>query len=197
MTDQPQRQWNGQQWFTWDGTQWIADPVYAPPPGVAPPAPAAVAPQAVVVQKKGHGCLIAFLIGLVVFAVVIAIIIAIGIGVARTGKAIEKAGVSTALGTKDATGDVALAKTVTFDDAGIAHVIMTVTNHSSKPSNYLIDVAVNSADGKTQLDTATALVSNLDPGQRSVQDLVFSSLTKAQAKTALVTLKSVFRTASP
>jgi hypothetical protein len=42
---------------------------------------------------------------------------------------------------------------------------LTVVNHSSKQSNYIITVAFDSPDGKTQLDTGTATVENLNPGQ--------------------------------
>lgn len=50
----------------------------------------------------------------------------------------------------------------------VAH--MTVTNHSSKTSDYSITVAFDSPDGKTQLDTAGAFVQNLAAGQASNQD---------------------------
>ena len=44
---------------------------------------------------------------------------------------------------------------------------LTVTNHSSKASNYIITVAFDSPDGKTQLDTGNADVQNLAPGQNT------------------------------
>lgn len=47
---------------------------------------------------------------------------------------------------------------------------LSVTNNSSKPSNYLVSVAFESADGKTQLDTAGATVQNLAPGQTAATD---------------------------
>lgn len=50
----------------------------------------------------------------------------------------------------------------------VAH--LNVTNHSSKASNYIITVAFDSPDGKTQLDTGNANVQNLAPGQSSQQD---------------------------
>ena len=40
-----------------------------------------------------------------------------------------------------------------------------MTNHSSKPSNYIIEVVFETPDGKTQLDTASALVNHLAAGQ--------------------------------
>ncbi len=44
-----------------------------------------------------------------------------------------------------------------------------VTNHSSGRSNYIIELAFESKDGKTQLDTTTVLVNNLDSGQVTTQ----------------------------
>jgi hypothetical protein len=41
----------------------------------------------------------------------------------------------------------------------------TVTNHSSKASNYIITVAFESGGGATQYDTGTAFVNRLEPGQ--------------------------------
>ena len=42
---------------------------------------------------------------------------------------------------------------------------LSVTNHSSKTSNYAITVAFDSRDGGQQLDTGAALVQTLAPGQ--------------------------------
>jgi len=45
--------------------------------------------------------------------------------------------------------------------------MLEIKNHSTKKSHYLIVVAFESADGTTQLDTTTAAVDNLEPGQRT------------------------------
>lgn len=42
---------------------------------------------------------------------------------------------------------------------------LTVTNHSSKASNYSITVTFTSPDGATQLDSGNAFVQSLAPGQ--------------------------------
>lgn len=47
---------------------------------------------------------------------------------------------------------------------------VSVTNRTSKTSNYFITVAFNSTDGATQLDTAIAVVNNLAPGQTASAD---------------------------
>lgn len=49
---------------------------------------------------------------------------------------------------------------------------LTITNNSSKKSNYIITVAFESPDGSQQLDTATTSVNNLEPDQSSVQAAV-------------------------
>lgn len=47
---------------------------------------------------------------------------------------------------------------------------ITVTNRSSKASNYIITIAFNSPDGSQQLDTATAIVNNLSPNQTAKEE---------------------------
>ncbi len=47
---------------------------------------------------------------------------------------------------------------------------LQVLNHSSKSSDYIITVAFDSPDGKTQLDTGDATVSNLAAGQKTSTD---------------------------
>ena len=47
---------------------------------------------------------------------------------------------------------------------------LQVLNHSTKASDYLITVAFDSPDGKTQLDTGNANVQNLAPGQKASTD---------------------------
>lgn len=44
---------------------------------------------------------------------------------------------------------------------------VVVTNHSSKASNYIVTIAFDSADGKTQLGTGDVAVNDLQPGQSS------------------------------
>lgn len=56
------------------------------------------------------------------------------------------------------------------DAAGDLDAKVTVTNNSSKPSNYVVTIAFNSADGSKQLDTGDVVVNNLSAGQSTVQD---------------------------
>jgi hypothetical protein len=65
--------------------------------------------------------------------------------------------------------DVKITSCVKDPTSGFADAKVTVTNNSSKPSNYVITIAFDNADG-SQLATSPVFVSNLDPGQSSVQD---------------------------
>ena len=47
--------------------------------------------------------------------------------------------------------------------------VLDITNNSSKASNYLISVTFESPDGRRQLDTASAYVSNLSSGQTTTE----------------------------
>lgn len=73
---------------------------------------------------------------------------------------------------------------------------VVVTNHSSKRSDYLITLALESADGKTQIDTADIFVQNLEPGQASPQQGIFLGTNSKPPADSKVVLKSVERTAS-
>jgi hypothetical protein len=158
------------------------------PPGPVPP------------KKKSHKLrwtLLALLGGIV------GIIIAVSAGGGGTATTAtpnapttnQSPGASKGIGSQDASGDVKLGS-YTTDAIKVGHVGVTVTNHSSKRSDYMITVALESADGHTQYDTADVYVQNLEPGQTSSQDGIFTNTsTNPPANTKLV-LKSVERTAS-
>jgi hypothetical protein len=55
------------------------------------------------------------------------------------------------------------------DQAGWAAAAVTVTNNSSKTSNYIVTIIMESADGKTQIGTGLVAVNNLAPGQQSIE----------------------------
>jgi len=52
----------------------------------------------------------------------------------------------------------------TNDTTGFMEAEVPVTNHSSERSNYFIEIVFEAPDG-SQIDTALATVSNLEPGQ--------------------------------
>lgn len=71
---------------------------------------------------------------------------------------------------------------------------LTVTNHSSKPSTYLITIAVSSADGSLLIDTGIASVSGLATNQATKQEATFS---KAVPPGSVCSVQSVSRFATP
>jgi hypothetical protein len=106
-------------------------------------------------------------------------------------------GVSQGLGANDATGDVVIGKLVTQADTDISEAPVTITNHSSKRSDYFVTVALESSNRKTQIDTSPVFVQNLEPGQSSVQTADFiTTLTTPAPAGAQVVLQSVQRTSS-
>lgn len=73
-------------------------------------------------------------------------------------------------GSHPATADVEISGCAADTSTGWYKASLTVTNHTSKQSNYLITVAFESPDGETQYDTAPAAVQNLQPGQSAQTD---------------------------
>ncbi len=72
--------------------------------------------------------------------------------------------------TKAGFGDVAItACGLPNNDFLGPEATVKITNSSSKPSNYLVELGFLSADGATQYDTSNAIVSQLAPGQSSEQ----------------------------
>ena len=174
-------------------------PLVAPAPQFAP----AAAPVNVIMQaapKKRHVFRwIVLGVGIIVIGGIAA---AAGGGKTKTpspGSPTSIAGgsvttVSKGLGTKDASGDVSELALAEPDAIGIRYVTAKVTNNSSKRSNYIVEVSIESADGKTQIDTTTVVVNNLEPGQST--DAKTPATTKDVPADATVTLKSVTRLAS-
>ncbi len=76
----------------------------------------------------------------------------------------------------DPVDDVAIDSCTRDSVLGGAEAGLTVTNHSADPSNYVIEIKVQSPDAKTSYDTATAIVSRLDNGQNQKEKA--SSLNK-------------------
>jgi len=167
---------------------WTPDPAWGPVPegwqlwtddgapyGM-PTAPAAgVPPRAGRAARAGGGCL--KLIGAaVVLVIVLVVVLAIALGGSAKKKATTVGSGTTA---HPAAADVQLG-TCTRDDAtGWYTANLTVTNHSSKSSNYIIEVGLQSADGATKYDNLLASVSNLASGQSSPQKA--QSLTQVPA----------------
>ena len=76
-------------------------------------------------------------------------------------------------GTKDAEKDVKIDScTMSNDGFSGPKAALTVTNNSSKTSNYIITVAFEGPGGSQQLDTGNAAVNNLAPGQSASEEAV-------------------------
>lgn len=71
--------------------------------------------------------------------------------------------------TKAGFGDVTITACALSDNEFLGpEATVKVTNNSSKPSNYSVQIAFVSKDGATQYDTGGILVSGLAPGQSTV-----------------------------
>ena len=62
--------------------------------------------------------------------------------------------------------DVAITECTT-DELGYMQALGTVTNNSSKASNYSVEIAFETPDGSTQLASTATFVSGLEPGQNA------------------------------
>lgn len=162
-------------------------------PSAPPPPPGPIQPK-----KKSHKLRWALLgVGGIV-GIIIVISTAAGGGTTNTPSTPttnQSPGVSHGIGSQNASGDVKLGS-YTTDAAQFGHTGVTITNHSSKRSDYMITVALESADGHTQYDTADVYVQNLEPGQTTSQDGIFANAPTNPPATAKLVLKSVERTAS-
>jgi len=212
--NQPQQPYPGQSPYPPPQPPYQGQPGY-PPPGYPTP-PAYVPPQPP--KKKRHTGLI--VTGIILGAIVIIAIIATAASggkksdaskttttaaQAATPAATKPATTSAApkssassvdkgAGSKDASADVTIGALDTSNQFA-ASVPVTITNHSSKRSSYFIELALESADGKTQLDTTPIIVNDLNPGQTSPQTGTFFATANPPAG-AKVVLKSVQRLAT-
>lgn len=102
-------------------------------------------------------------------------------------------GVSQGLGAQNAAADVQLGIVRAPDVLGIRYEKVSVYNTSSERSDYSINVAIESANGRVQYDTGFAYITNVEPGQRASEKVMFSKPVPGGAR---VVLKEVQRTAS-
>lgn len=139
---------------------------------------------------------------LAIVALLIVVVVASGGGDEETGgnstdnegEAAKDDGISQGAGSQDASSDVADLALGPEDSLGFRSVTLTVTNNSSKRSNYLIDVSIESPDGSTQYDTTIVFVNNLEPGQTTDSDAF--PVTKEVPEDAVAVIKKVSRTAA-
>ena len=125
----------------------------------------------------------------------IAVLVIVGFAIANSqGPKGTDSGGDKAIGAADARADARGAVLGQPDAIGFRAVTVTVTNNSSKRSNYVVDLAIESPDGATQYDTTVASVTDLEPGQTTKVNAF--SITKTIPADAIVTIKTVSRLAS-
>jgi 5-hydroxyisourate hydrolase-like protein (transthyretin family) len=90
--------------------------------------------------------------------------------------------VSQALAAK---GDVKLGAIRVDAKLGTPSAEVTITNHSSKTSNYIVDLSITSTDGKTQIDAAMVSAQGLAPGQTTTRSAHFKTTQKLPAGATL------------
>lgn len=103
-------------------------------------------------------------------------------------------GISKGAGSKDASGDIKVGKGVKDAALGWVSVPVTITNHSSKRSDYFVDLAIESADGAIQYDATTVFAQAVESGQKATEKGQFTK--DGIPATAKIVVKSVQRTAS-
>jgi hypothetical protein len=114
-----------------------------------------------------------------------AVIVVIAVAIASSGGGKNEAsgdssagsdnGISAGLGSQDASGDVTNLDCGAPDAIGITYPKVTVTNNSSKASDYVITLVAESADGATKYDETPVFITNLQPGQTMTEEGMFTS----------------------
>lgn len=99
-------------------------------------------------------------------------------------------GVSREMGSKDASNDVKGGELTT--PYGTVEIPVTITNHSSKPSDYHVTATVYDAND-TQVDTAETFVQHVAPGGKAHDKLI--GMNGSEADHYKITV--VDRTATP
>jgi len=79
------------------------------------------------------------------------------------------------LGSSDASGDIVDIECGAPDAIGMTYPKVTVKNNSSKPSDYLITVVAESADGATRYDSTPVFITALGPDQTMTEEGIFTN----------------------
>ncbi|HEV7719689.1 MAG TPA: hypothetical protein VGO60_00305 [Iamia sp.] len=78
---------------------------------------------------------------------------------------------ATDAGEADEVDDVVVTACAKDDVLPTAKATLEVTNNSSEPSTYFIEIVFESADGSTQIGTGNAAISTLAPDQKKVEEV--------------------------
>lgn len=180
-----------------------------PPPNYGPPPQQPYGPPPgfkLKRKKRFYQRFWLFWVPVIIVIIIIASVSASGGGSSGSNNAADNSGpsstpnpgVSKGIASKDASADVKLghlkAKKI-LGQVSYYYAPVTVTNHSSKRSDYVITVALESANGKKQIDTADVLIQNLEPGQSKSDEGDFLTTDKVPTGAKLV-LQEVERTSS-
>jgi hypothetical protein len=131
---------------------------YPPYPPQPPPVPSPVPPVMVPPRPRSRGCLLATAI-----AAATAVLLVLA-AVALLAKASDSAD-------EELLREAADVELTECSPTGAGQMAATVriTNHSSKRSNYVVDIVFESSDGARQLTTRSVIVNDLEPGQVTQQ----------------------------
>jgi hypothetical protein len=119
-------------------------------------------------------------------------------GTANSGSTPTTHQVSTGLAAHPAAKDVKVGRwhQAKSPVSPVVTVKVVITNSSSNRSDYIIDLALESADGTMQYETTPVLVDGLEAGRTTTRTASFVSVNVKLPKTAKVVMKSVERTSS-
>jgi hypothetical protein len=130
----------------------------APYPPYPPPAPMPPPPGRAASRLRGQGCLVA--LAVVASLTVVLILLAAALLARASDSADDER--------RREAADVELTDCLPTGAGHMASTV-TITNHSSKRSNYVVDVVFESADGSRQLAARSLFVNDLEPGQATRQ----------------------------
>jgi hypothetical protein len=134
----------------------VDDTVRYPP--FPPPAPMPSVPGWGAPRPRGHGCLVA--LAVVAGLTVLLLLLAAALLARASDSADEER--------RREAADVQLTDCLPTDAGHMASTV-TITNHSSKRSNYVVDIVFESPGGSRQLATRSVFVNDLEPGQATRQ----------------------------
>lgn len=97
-------------------------------------------------------------------------------------------------GEADEVDDVTISACGKDDVLGFAEATIEVLNDSSEPSNYIIEIVFESADGTRQIGTGTAFINGLSPNQSKTEEV--NSLEEAGDEEITCRVSSVDRMAA-
>lgn len=106
---------------------------------------------------------------LVIVGLVVAIVIVVAASSSHKSSATDKVGGGTTA--HPASADVSVSGS-SVDEAGFNHATLTVTNHSSKPSNYIVKVSF--LDSGVVVAQGSGIEDDVAPGQTAKVDVLGS-----------------------